>query len=125
MKKGYVRLATPEIQEDSIVDEEMSNEQFGRLLATMQNSGFPDPVRAAYEAVHREEIMGGAMAYAVQQTQQKISSSIQSGMNRPIENGSRNQSSGTIGAIDPSKLTLAQMRDIKMRAERGEKISFG
>lgn len=107
------------------LDEEMSNEQFGRLLATMQNSGFPDPVRAAYEAVHREEIMGGAMAYAVQQTQQKISNSIQSGMNRPIENGSRNQSSGTIGAIDPSKLTLAQMRDIKMRAERGEKISFG
>lgn len=107
------------------LDEEMSNPNFGRLLATMQNSGFPNPVQTAYEAVHREEIMGGAMAYAVQQTQQKISNSIQSGMNRPIENGSRNQSAGSIGAVDPSKLTKAQLNDIKMRAERGERISFG
>lgn len=106
------------------LDEEMSNPNFGRLLATMQQSGFPNPVQTAYEAVHRDEIMGGAMRYAVEQTQQKISSSIQSGMSRPIENGSRNQSSGTIGSIDPSKLTKAQLNDIRKRAERGERISF-
>lgn len=107
------------------LDTEMQNEQFGRLLATMQRSGFPNAVQVAYEAVHRDEIMGGAMRYAVQQTEAKISNSIQSNMRRPIENGATNRATATVGDIDPSKLTLAQINDIKKRAERGEKISFG
>lgn len=116
--------ALKQIYPDFDLDMEMSNAQFGRLLATMQSSGFPNPVQTAYEAVHREEIMGGAMRYAVAQTEQKISNSIQSGMRRPKENGSGNQASASIGASDPSKLTLAQLQDIKKRAERGERISF-
>ena len=114
-----------QIYPDFDLEMEMTNPQFGRLLATMQNSGFPNPVQTAYEAVHREEIMGGAMRYAVTQTEQKISNSIQSGMRRPKENGSGNQASASIGATDPSRLTLAQLQDIRQRAERGERISFG
>lgn len=106
------------------LDSEMGNEQFGRLLATMQRSGFPNPVRTAYEAVHRDEIMGGAMQYAVKQTEQKMVNSIQSGLRRPVENGTSNQASGTIAAVDPSRLTKAQLDDIKRRAERGERITF-
>lgn len=106
------------------LDAEMQNPQFGRLLATMQKSGFPNAVRTAYEAVHREEIMGGAMRYAVQQTEQKISKSIQSGMRRPAENGTTQQAAASVGTTDPSKLTRAQIEDIKKRAERGEKITF-
>lgn len=109
---------------DFDLDTEMQNPQFGRLLATMQKSGFPDAVRTAYEAVHREEIMGGAMRYAVQQTEQKISNSIQSGMRRPAENGTTQQAAASVGTVDPSKLTRAQIDDIKKRAERGEKITF-
>lgn len=117
--------ALKEIYPDFDLDMEMGNAQFGRLLATMQRSGFPNPVQTAYEAVHREEIMGGAMRYAVAQTEQKISNSIQSGMRRPVENLSQNQSAAAMPAVDPSRLTLEQIRDIKNRAERGEKISFG
>lgn len=106
------------------LDTEMQNPQFGRLLATMQRSGFPNAVRTAYEAVHRDEIMGGAMKYAVSQTEAKISNSIQSGMRRPQENGTSHQSSASVGAIDPSKLTKADIDDLKRRAERGEKITF-
>jgi len=106
------------------LDIEMSNPQFGRLLATMQKSGFPNPVQTAYEAVHREEIMGGAMRYAVQQTQQKISNSIQSGMQRPQENGTSNASAGSPTEFDPSKLTKEQIAEIKSRAARGERITF-
>ena len=116
--------ALKEIYPDFDLDMEMGNAQFGRLLATMQRSGFPNPVQTAYEAVHREEIMGGAMRYAVAQTEQKISNSIQSGMRRPVENLSQNQSAATVPGSDPSRLTLAQIQDIKRRAERGEKISF-
>lgn len=106
------------------LDTEMQNPNFGRLLATMQRSGFPNAVKTVYEIIHKDEIMGGAMAYAVQQTQNKISNSIQSGMTRPAENGIGQQSTASVGNVDPSKLTKAQIDDIRKRAERGEKITF-
>lgn len=116
--------ATKEVYPEFDLDVEMQNPQFGRLLATMQKSGFPNAVQTAYEAVHRDEIMGGAMRYAVAQTEQKIANSIQSGMRRPQENGTSQQSSSTIGNVDPSKLTREQIADIKRRAERGERVIF-
>lgn len=117
-------LRIREIYPDFDLDSEMQNPQFGRLLATMQRSGFPNAMQTAYEACHRDEIMGGAMAYAVKQTQQKISNSIQSGMARPTENGTSNRSASNPGAVDPSKFTKAQIEEIKLRAARGEKITF-
>ena len=106
------------------IDKEMEDPYFGRLLATMKRSGLPNPVQIAYETRHRDEIMGGAMQYAVQKTQQKISNSIQSGMSRPQENGTANQAAGAPTAIDPSKLSKAQIEDIKRRAAQGERITF-
>ncbi len=106
------------------LDMEMANPMFGRLLATMQKTGLKDAVRVAYETVHRDEIMGGAMQYAVKKTEQKISNSIQSGMRRPTENGTQQQSAAATGEFDPSKLTKAQIDDFKRRAERGERIVF-
>ena len=106
------------------MDVEMQNPQFGRLLATLKGSGFGDPVRLAYETVHRDEIMGGAMEYAVKQTEQKIANSIQSGMSRPQENGTAKVAAGAPTALDPSRLSKAQIDDIKQRAARGERITF-
>ena len=106
------------------IDKEMEDPYFGRLLATMKRSGLPNPVQIAYETRHRDEIMGGAMQYAVQKTQQKISNSSQSGMSRPQENGTANQAAGAPTAIDPSKLSKAQIEDIKRRAAQGERITF-
>ena len=106
------------------MDNEMLNPQFGKLLATFQRSGFPNAVQIAYETVHRDEIMGGAMQYAVEQTKQKISNSIQSGMTRPQENGTSQTAAGAPTALDPSKLTREQIEDIKKRAARGERITF-
>lgn len=94
------------------------------MLATFQNSGFPNALKTAYESVHLDEIKGGAMQYAVQQTEQKISNAIQSGMRRPTENGTKQTASATVGDFDPSKLTKAQIEDFKRRAERGERITF-
>lgn len=108
---------------DFDMETEMQNPQFGRLLATMQKSGFPNALQTAYEAVHRDDIMGGAMRYAVSQTESKISKSIQSGMRRPAENGT-NQQAAARTTTDPSKLTKSQIDDLKRRAERGERITF-
>lgn len=114
---------TKEMYPEFDLDNEMQNPMFGRLLATMQRSGFPNPVQTAYEAVHRDEIMGGAMRYAVAQTEQKISNSIQSGMRRPSENGTKQASPASV-AYDPSKLTREQISEYARRAARGERITF-
>jgi hypothetical protein len=45
-------------------------------------------------------------------------------MTRPAENGIGQQSTASVGNVDPSKLTKAQIDDIRKRAERGEKITF-
>lgn len=106
------------------MDTEMSNPQFGKLLATLQRSGFPNAVLQAYEACHRDEVMGNAMRYAAQQTEQKITNSIQSNARRPSENGTQGYAAGAPTSLDPSKLTKAQIEDFKMRAMRGERITF-
>lgn len=116
--------ALKQIYPDFDLEEEMMNPMFGRVLATMRNSGFPNSVQTAFEAVHREEIMGGAMQYAVQRTASQISKSIQAGQKRPVENGNNGQATASVGGIDPSKLTREQIHEMAMRADRGEHISF-
>lgn len=102
---------------------EMENPQFGKMLATLQRSGFPDAVRTAYEAAHRDEIMSGAMQYAVQNAERQISRAIQSNGRRPAENGVQSQTGSQV-SVDPSKLTKKQIDEYRMRAARGEKITF-
>lgn len=113
-----------EMYPDFDLESEMNNPQFGRLLSTLQGSGFPDAVRTAYETVHKDEIMGGAMRYSVQKAQEKLTNSVQANMARPTENGIASTSTANVGAIDPSRLTKAQIDDLKRRAERGERITF-
>lgn len=103
---------------------EMENPQFVSLLRTLQRSGFPGALQRTFEVIHKDEIMGGAMQYAVQRTQQQISNSIQSGMRRPQENGTSQRSAAATGGLDPSTLTKSQIDEIKRRAERGERIVF-
>ena len=113
-----------EMYPDFNLESEMDNPQFGRLLQTLQGSGFPDAVRTAYETVHKDEIMGGAMRYSVQKAREKLTNSVQANMARPTENGIASTSTANVGAIDPSRLTKAQIDDLKRRAERGERITF-
>lgn len=101
---------------DFDLDMEMQNPDFGRLAAV----GIP--LKTAYEVVHKNEIMGTAMQYATQKTQEAMSKSIQSGMRRPTENGMSNNAASAPANIDPTKLTKKDFAEQRMRAERGEKI---
>lgn len=93
---------------------ELQNPEFGRLIALNV------PLKTAYEVVHKDEIMAGSMQYAVQQTAQKISNSIQSG-HRPTENGLTGKAPAS-GKLDPSKLSKKEIDDIKARVAAGERI---
>lgn len=80
------------------------------------------PLKAAYEVIHRDEIMQGALQYAVQTTKKQISDSIQSNGNRAPEGG------GAAGAVivknDVTKLTKKDRAEIVKRVSDGEKIVF-
>lgn len=109
---------------DFDMETEMKNPSFGRLLATLQSSGFPDALRTAYESVHREEIMAGAMRFGIQKGNQNAANAVKSGSKRPVENGTGSTSAGTSSGIDPSKFTLKDIEEYKKRAARGERITF-
>ena len=76
---------------------------------------------AAYEVVHREDILRRAMAYSAKRTARQAARSIASVGRRPAENGGR--CVGVTGS-DPRGLTSRELADIRRRVMEGEKISF-
>lgn len=98
---------------------EMENEQFRRLTAP--NSGLD--VRAAYYAIHHDELEPQAMAYGIQRAQQQISQTIQANRRRPVEGASRAGQPGQV-TVDPRKMTREERQKYIERARRGETIVF-
>lgn len=96
---------------------EMDNQNFARLIAANVDA------RTAYEVVHRDEIQPAMAQYVAQRTAQKIAQNIQSGTNRPTENGAA-ASGGIVAKTDVSKLTKDDRAEIMRRVARGEKIRF-
>ena len=99
------------------MDVEMQNKDFVQLL------GARVPVRAAYEVVHKDEIIGGAMQFAAQAVEQKITNKIKANGARPTEGGMGAQSAAVVKS-DVSQLSKADLHEIQRRVARGEKISF-
>ena len=97
---------------------ELQNPEFARLTS-------PDvgvDVNTAYWIIHRSEIEPQAMQVAAQKVQQKLSQAVQSGINRPVENGSKSTSPALDIRDDPSKWSRADREEVKRRARMGEKV---
>lgn len=104
---------------------EMQNPEFAQQLSFYRGADPNHSVERAYRNVHFDEIMSGAVGYAVSRANSQLSRAVQSGSKRPIENGvSGGQATASTGAVDPSKLTKAQRDDIIRRAKAGERITF-
>ena len=110
-REGEIRKVYPEFR----WQEELRNPQFGRLVM----AGV-EPT-AAYETVHRRELMERAMRYAAGRTRKQVAGSVASGMGRIAENGGR---SIAVTASDPRGLTSEDLADIRRRVLDGEKIRF-
>ena len=96
---------------------ELSNPKFTRLL------GSGVSVKTAFEALHMDDIMGGAMAYTANKVSKKITDNIRARGARPVENGSNQAAAATI-KNDVTKLTAKDRAEIAKRVRNGEKISF-
>lgn len=89
-----------------------------RFIGLLQNH---IDVRTAYEVIHRDEILGGAMQYTAQQVSQKIVDGIRSKGARPVENGVQAGSAATVKA-DVNAWSKADRDEVERRVLRGEKI---
>lgn len=100
------------------------------LRAEMQNPKFVDllrsniDVRTAYEVIHKDDIIAGAMQFTAKTVEQKLTDKIIANGARPSENGNSSQGA-SVTKSDVSQLTKADRAEIARRVARGEKISFG
>ena len=96
---------------------EMENPKFVELL------GSNIDVRTAYEVLHKDEIISGAMQFTAKTVESKIAKKIAANGARPAENG---MSSGSAAVVksDVSQLYKADREEIIRRVQRGEKIRF-
>lgn len=99
------------------------------LQAEMQNEKFVDllrsniDVRTAYEVLHKDDIISGAMQYTAQTVKSNVAKSIAANGARPSENGIGSQSAAVVKS-DVTKLNNKDIDEVMRRVARGEKISF-
>ncbi len=81
------------------------------------------PLKAAYETVHRDEILSGAMRYTAQQVREQVVKNIEAKGRRPAENG---VSSGVavVTSVDVNSLTSQDIIKILKQVENGASIKF-
>ena len=97
---------------------ELQNEQFRNLIENNVS------VQAAYEVIHRDEIIPAAMQFAAQAVEQNISKKIAANGARPSENGMGGVASAVVKS-DVSKLTKMDIDEVARRVARGERVTFG
>lgn len=96
---------------------ELSNERFGRLLA----SGVD--MRTVYEVVHHDEVVRSVAANTAAAVAEKQASVNALNAKRPTESGLSSQA-GVTKTNDVTKLTREERKKLAERARRGEQISF-
>lgn len=96
---------------------ELQNPQMQRLLLANV------PMQTAFQAIHQDEILSGAMQYAAGQGAQKVANSVAAGKRRPAE-GAMAAQGAVVSKRDVSQLTKADRLEIIRRAERGAMIGF-
>ena len=99
------------------LDAEIKNPRFVDLLKNNVD------VRTAYEVLHKDDIIRGAMQFTADTVQTKLANNIIAGRNRPSENGI-GQTSPLVVKNDVSQLSRADREEIIRRVARGEKIRF-
>lgn len=97
---------------------EIQNPQFVNLIKAPGVD-----VRTAYEVLHRDEVIGGAMQHTAQAVARKMANNIAANGSRPKEGGVGSQSGVTFKS-DVNSLGKQDIQEILKRVARGERIEF-
>ena len=81
------------------------------------------PLRAAYETVHKDEILSGAMAYTANAVREQVVKGIQTKGIRPLENALSSENA-VITSVDVNSLTTKDILKIIKKVENGARIQF-
>ena len=81
------------------------------------------PLQAAYEIVHKDEILSGAMAYTADRVREQVVKNIETKGRRPLENGISSESA-VMTAVDVNALTAKDIHRILKQVENGASIKF-
>ncbi len=109
--------ALKQTYEDFDLDTEVANPDFARLL------GSGVAMQTAYEVVHHDELISGAMKYAVNRTANAVAANVRANGLRPTEGAGRGGAPSSMN-LDVHKLSKEQRADIVRRVERGERITL-
>lgn len=101
---------------------ECANTETGQRFLGLLKSGVD--VRTAYEVVHKDDLIGGAMQYTAQTIQQKTVNDIRARGMRPTENGGSGNSAAIIRKSDPKTWTKRDREEVSRRVMRGERIEL-
>lgn len=111
-----------EIYPDLDLVAELDNPQFTRLM----DSGFT--VQQAFEAVHHQELMDGAIrsasSIAAQNATRKTVNALRSSQQRPAENGVGGSAGSGAHRLDPRTMSSEQRKSLIDRAMAGERITL-
>lgn len=106
---------------------DLAKERENKVFASLIAPGGVD-VKSAYYAIHHNELQAAAMQITAQKTAEQISSSIQSGARRPLENGSSSKAP-SVTTFDYRKASPEQRAALRKRimeaAANGEKLYPG
>lgn len=106
---------------------DLAKERENKVFASLIAPGGVD-VKSAYYAIHHNELQAAAMQITAQKTAEQISSSIQSGARRPVENGSSSKAP-SVTTFDYRKASPEQRAALRKRimeaAANGEKLYPG
>ncbi len=91
------------------------------LFAKLLNSGVS--LKSAYEVIHKDEILSGAMAYTAERVREQVVRGIEAKGTRPTENGV-NAQSGIVTVTDVNSLTKKDILKIIKQVEGGANIKF-
>jgi hypothetical protein len=104
-------------------DTEAQNPETGRRFMELLGAGIS--VKDAYELIHKDDIIGGAMQYTAEQVHKKTVNDIRARGMRPAENGTSGSAPAQIVKTDPAKLTRKDREEISRRVLRGDRtITF-
>lgn len=90
---------------------------FGKLLY----SGVP--LKTAFEVIHKDEIISGAMSYTAQKVREQVVKGIEAKGRRPMENGIASEC-GIVTVTDVNALTSKDILKILKQVENGANIKF-
>ncbi len=107
-----------EIYPDFDLKNELSeNELFGKLIKNGVS------VKDAFETVHKDELISGAMAYTANVVKEQVLRGMDVKSKRPLENGV-NDSVGSVTKINVNALTENEILKILKQVENGADIRF-